>query len=65
MYPSNLVTRVENQKRGSQNGQGPSWTVPPELEDFNKHLEEMNLKGYKLLQTIYVSEGYTLFWEKV
>lgn len=62
---SNAVTRVENIKKGSVNGTGPQWTVPPSLEDFNKHLEEMNIKGYKLIQSIYVSEGYTLFWEKV
>lgn len=61
----NAVTRIENEKRGSTNGTGPAWTVPPSLEDFNKHLDEMNLKGYTLLQSIYVSEGYTLFWVKV
>lgn len=60
----NAVTRIENEKRGSQTGNGPSWTVPPSLEDFNKHLELMNAQGYKLLQSIYVSEGYTLFWTK-
>ena len=59
----NAVTRIENEKRGSQ--QGPFWTVPPSLADFNAHIDEMNQKGYKLLQSIYVGEGYTLFWELV
>lgn len=61
----NAVTRVENEKRGSTTGNGPAWTVPPKIEDFNAHLAEMNSQGYKLLQSVYVSEGYTLFWEKV
>lgn len=61
----NAVTRIENEKKGSQTGNGPVWTVPPTLEDFNSHITHMNNEGYKLLQSVYVSDGYTLFWELV
>lgn len=56
----NLITRIESQRKGDF---GVSWLEAPTADAFNAQVQEMNNKGYKILQVIYANDGYTIIWE--